>query len=326
MYDIINRAQNLTLPVVTIDVTNVQRDPNRVFNKQDSFTHNTTESTTPRAITQYRTPVPVQISISLSILAGYQLDLEQIASNFMAYFNPYIILATKVPSDHGPDYDLEVRTKATWDGSLNISTPTQTTYADKFRRVGEANFILDAWIYPESADDIEPIYFIDANFYAVNDDLDTSSYYYLSGEAFTLSSYSAGTEHKETVSLSGTPTITNIFYAASGQNLAIESTFVIPDANERVILLYGHQFEFTDLVLLSATSDSLFSGLTSFTDTNYGTVSGYPLSSFEVLNNNMLQVTIPSTVGVAAEFDLVTYNQAGWSATYEVNQFHFEYE
>lgn len=324
MYDIVNRAQNITLPVVAVDVTNIQRDPSRVFNKQDSFHHNTTQNNTPGSITQYRTPVPVQISVSLSILAGYQLDLEQIASNFMAYFNPYVILATKVPTDLGPEYDLEVRTKATWDGSLGIQTPTNTTYADKFRRVGEASFVLDAWIYPEAVDDLKPIYFIDANFHAIDSDIaTTSSYYFLSGEMFELSSYSSGAQHRDTISLSGTPTNTNIFFSSSGQNIALDTSIIFQTPNERHILLYGHQYDFLDVVLLSSNNTSLYPASTSYESTYYGTVSGYPLSSYEVLNNNMLQITIPGT-NEEGMFDIITYNQAGWSSTYEVNEFSFE--
>jgi hypothetical protein len=33
MYDIINKAQNLTLPVVAVNLTSVTRDNDRVFNK-----------------------------------------------------------------------------------------------------------------------------------------------------------------------------------------------------------------------------------------------------------------------------------------------------
>ena len=33
MYDIINKAQNLTLPVVAINLTSISRDESRVFNK-----------------------------------------------------------------------------------------------------------------------------------------------------------------------------------------------------------------------------------------------------------------------------------------------------
>ena len=33
MYDIVNKAQNLTLPVVAINLTSVTRDESRVFNK-----------------------------------------------------------------------------------------------------------------------------------------------------------------------------------------------------------------------------------------------------------------------------------------------------
>lgn len=326
MYDVVNRSQNINLPVVAINATDIQRTPDRVYNKHDSFYYNNSQFLTPGSITRHRTPVPVRISLDLSILAGYQLDLEQIASNFIAYFNPYIILSTKVPSELGPSYDLEVRTKAQWGGSLTISTPIELTYAEKFRRVGDASFTLDSWIYPEAIDDAKPIYFIDANFYVLSGKvLDTSSYYYLSSETFTLSTYPEGVQDKETVSLSGTPTITNIFFSTSGKNIELDSTLSFPASSGCTLLLYGYQFDFLDYVLLSSNNVSMFSSLTSLPSTYYGTVSGQilNLSSYEVLNNNMLQVFVPA-VNVAGNFDIITYNQAGWSSTYEVNEFNLE--
>jgi hypothetical protein len=260
----------------------------------------------------------------------------------MAYFNPYIVLTTKVPTELGPDYDLEVRTKATWDDNFAISTPKELTYADKFRRVGDTSFTIDSWIFPAAADDVEPIYYIDANFYAVSDKiLTTASYYVLSGESFTLSAYPEGVQHKETVSLSGIPTITNIFMPSSGSVVPVTNTLRFSSFNTDYTytwLLYGKRFKDIDYVLLSSTRanfgpdrvswsqtlTSLPSTLPSFT----GRVSGFlaPLSTYEVFNDNMMQISwtvMPGEIG-DYDFNFITYNQAGWSSTYNVGGFNFE--
>ena len=42
-------------------------------------------------------PVPVNLEVSMSILARYMEDVDQIISNFAPYNNPYIILSWPVP-------------------------------------------------------------------------------------------------------------------------------------------------------------------------------------------------------------------------------------
>jgi hypothetical protein len=318
MYDIVNKSQNLTLPIIAINATDVQRTSERVFNKHDSFYYNNAQFNTPGSITRHRTPVPVRISLEMSILAGYQLDLEQIASNFIAYFNPYIILSTKVPTDIGPSYDLEVRTKATWNGTLNIATPVDLTYAEKFRRIGDTSFVLDSWIYPEHVEDVKPIYFIDANFYAISQKIvDTSAYYYLSGETYTLSTYPAGVQGKDTVSLSGTPSVTNIFYSTSSVNIELDSGIVFTGDNTRKLTIYGYNFNRLDYIILSAADTSLYGPLTSLQSTYYGPVSGTILNvdDYSVLSNNIVDINISRFSLSGENFSLIFYNQAGWDTT-----------
>ena len=39
LYDLVNKAQNLTVPVVAVSITNVARDEDRVFNKNSGFSY-----------------------------------------------------------------------------------------------------------------------------------------------------------------------------------------------------------------------------------------------------------------------------------------------
>ena len=47
--------------------------------------------------TAYSQPVPIDISVSMNIYAAYQTDVEQIISNFVPYFEPYLTIETAVP-------------------------------------------------------------------------------------------------------------------------------------------------------------------------------------------------------------------------------------
>lgn len=320
--DIVVENSNLTLPVVSIDLKSVSRDPNRVFNKNDSFYQNGNRSATPSIITRFRTPVPVKLDVSMMIAAGFQVDLEQIISNFVAYFNPYIALAYKVPSNIGPEYDLEVRSKATWSGTVSVTSPTDMTHLTKIKRTADTSFTIDAWIYPEAIDHQEPIYFIDTHFYAIKSEFD--NYYSLSGQDFTLSSYPAGAQHKDSFYLSGTPTISDIFFSLSGQNLPLDNSITFQGPQQRYLLLYGENFSKLESVMLSASNDSVYPQISTYPSEYYGDVVAYPLSTYRVLNDNMIEVQLPYSPGNGF-FNVLTYNAAGWSSTYDVKNFSFEW-
>ena len=87
LFDIANQSQNLTLPVIAVSINSVSRDNERVFNKIAGFFTNRTQTESNRGTTSayMRTPVPVNISVSMSILAKYQSDMDQIISNFVPY-------------------------------------------------------------------------------------------------------------------------------------------------------------------------------------------------------------------------------------------------
>ncbi len=92
MYDIINKAQNLTLPVVAINLTGVTRDNDRVFNKLAPSYIPAQEKEASKVSSKFLLPVPVNLEVSMSILARYMADIDQIISNFVPYNNPYIII------------------------------------------------------------------------------------------------------------------------------------------------------------------------------------------------------------------------------------------
>ena len=82
MYDIVNKAQNLTLPVVAVNLTSVTRDESRIFNKLAPSYLPGQLKEDPNKGSKFLMPVPVDLSVSMSIMTRYMADADQIISNF----------------------------------------------------------------------------------------------------------------------------------------------------------------------------------------------------------------------------------------------------
>ena len=158
MYDIVNKAQNLTLPVIAINPTSISRDSSRVFNKLDGFYNYKNET----YLNTIKTPVPINITVSVSILARYMQDMDQIVSNFIPYANPYIIISWKEPLGLTTE-TFEIRTEVLWDGNINLTSPTDLTYSDKFRITADTTFTIKGWLFKDSNVNYPSIYNIKVN-------------------------------------------------------------------------------------------------------------------------------------------------------------------
>ena len=173
LYDIVNRSQNLTLPVVAVSINNITRDNDRVFNKLAGFYFNKTENETDRGFVSafVRTPVPINIGINMSIIAKYQSDMDQILSNFVPYNDPYIVISWKVPEAAKLTIPQEIRSEVLWSGDVNLEYPTDISATDKYRLVANTSFTIKGWLFKDLTKDNEAqnIYFINSNFANVDE-------------------------------------------------------------------------------------------------------------------------------------------------------------
>ena len=297
MYDIVNKAQNLTLPVVALNVTSISRDEKRVFNKLD-YLHNFSSE---KNNTSVKMPLPINISISMSILTRYMEDMDQIISNFIPYTNPYIILAWKEPTN-GTEV-IEIRSEVLWDGSIAMSTPTDTTFSDKFRITADTSFTIKGWLFKDRNETATPIYYIDTNYRIPESDL------YLSYNSLS------STNIITTQSISAYPTITNVFYSTTGMQFSMLSSYSIVDMNINNFILNGDNYQYTSYVLLSSNNLTLVPNITSVATAKMGTVSGYilPTSYYNIINNNTILFNLPALSGVG-KLNVIVTNPAGYAS------------
>ncbi|NBW56609.1 hypothetical protein EBR43_02255 [bacterium] len=213
IYDLVNKAQNLTVPVVAINISSVSRDESRVFNKLAGFylTRGASENDIARTSKYYRSPVPVNVGVSMSFLTKFQTDMDQIISNFVPYNNPYIVISWKVPEGliPGAGKFVEIRSEVLWDGNISLSYPTDLNAFDKYRIVGDTSFVIKGWLFPYLQGPASNIYQIDSDF---NVSANISTYESLSGDTFTYPTSTNLVNETETVSVSGLPFITNVDY------------------------------------------------------------------------------------------------------------------
>jgi hypothetical protein len=156
--DILDKAQNLQLPVVALTNGGIARDPNRVFNKiQGSYM----SSSDPTKTNKLLQPVPVDLTVNMTILTRYQSCYDQIITNFIPYFDPYIIISWRTPSM--PDY--EIRSQVVWSGNVATTYPYDINTTTVARVEGTTSFTFKGWLFKARPSTPEGIIFnVNANF------------------------------------------------------------------------------------------------------------------------------------------------------------------
>ena len=138
--DLLDKAQNLQLPVIALTNGGISRDPNRVFNKiQGSYM----TSTSPTQTNKLLQPVPIDLAINMTILTRFQEDYDQIVTNFVPYFDPYIIISWRTPSM--PDY--EIRSQVVWSGNITATYPYDINSTTVARVEGTTSFTFKGWLF-----------------------------------------------------------------------------------------------------------------------------------------------------------------------------------
>ena len=263
----------------------------------------------------------------MSIMTYYQTDMDQILSNFVPYTNPYIIISWKIPSTFNLSAEQEIRSEVLWDGSLSMGYPIELNGSTKPRITADTNFTIKGWLFQKAPSDYSKnIFFINANFNNINSFTSNflttyDDYASLSGLTLTYPASSRLYSDTEVVSISGSPSITNVFYknANKGNNIfELYNNYTVNSGrlSGGIVTIEGRSFQYTDYVILSSNVSNFYQTLTSFNFTYFPTVSGYILSQdyWEVLSPNVITVTLPALTA-NGKFDIVVIDKVGWDST-----------
>lgn len=290
----------ITVPVVSISLGGISRDKSRVFNKNEGFnipynTHEVPE----QFLKNIPQPVPINITINMSIMTRYQQDMDQIISNFVPYCDPYIVISWKFPGLTESSVPFEIRSEVLWSGDIRPTYATELQASQPFRLTADTTFTIKGWIFKRMEEVVKKVYYINADFSPVSK---TSLLEKL---------------QSETISISAVPNIKSAY----PYNLSFwDGIDDIPDLNSYEVDLYGKYFFDVRNVYLSASNVNMLSGAQ--IHDIFGTFPklsahnppfvGIKLSSYEVQGDNHLKFNIPQIPQTNGYIDVIVENEAGY--------------
>lgn len=148
LHDLVNKPQHISVPAIAVNIAGMSRDNSRVFNKIAGSWY-TRDQRLPDGMlkTDYLPqPVPVDISIKMSVITKYQTDMDQILTNFIPYTDPYIVVSWRNP-DKSLSLPQEIRSVVEWSGNINIDYPTELNKENFFRVTADTDFTIKGWMF-----------------------------------------------------------------------------------------------------------------------------------------------------------------------------------
>jgi len=307
LHDLVNKAGHIKPPIVSVFISNVRRAPNRVFNKIEGPYY--TLSHIQSGYEKLLQPVPVDITLNMSIVTRFQQDLDQILSNWAPWNDPYVVVSWQMPIT-----ELEIRSHIIWDGNININTPHDTNATEFYRQTADTTFTIEGWLFKKPDDPVGKIYKITTTFNAVSDIMDNFEYLESMADPYN-------------------PLNTEIFVISARPQLYECTPYAtLPCVSGRYFTLYGKMFDWVTSLYASGGTGvydlaptgwpvSAVSGIyTMFYDpassnarisAYYPGFSAVEIATWSKSSDTEIQFMLP--VPVSAGFiDIIAFNEAGY--------------
>jgi hypothetical protein len=155
-HDLTQQKTNIKLPLVNVYVTGITRNEQRVANNVSTLPFDT--NPTSSIFLNIGAPVPIDIGINMTIITKYQRDMEQILTNWIPYFDPYI----NVSWNH-PITNQELQSRIIWSGSAPIQSPDNLAGNTPFQWVCDTAFTMEGWLFKNDLPPAKKIIFINTS-------------------------------------------------------------------------------------------------------------------------------------------------------------------
>lgn len=311
--EIVNKAQHHKMPCISISIGGIRRNPNRVFNKIDGSWWTDTLARDPKAANWINLlqPVPIDITVNVSILSRFQADTDQILANFIPYSDPYFVISWKWP-EIIPISNFEIRSIVKWSENVNFSYPADFSADTPYWTNADTSFTIESWMFKNRPPDGKPIYTIDHSFTSVS-----------AIEDFSVMKSFEDTFNTDYFVISARPqsVLVDPFY-----------TYINPLGmpDEREFKITGRMMDYVRSVYLSSANWNMFNYTTTgdFLTSGPTLVSAYSVSSFaasasyppftgvELLSSNWItdkyHTTFKFTPTQVGTFDVILVNGAGY--------------
>lgn len=294
LHDLANKQQHISLPIICVSMGGLKRDKERVFNKLDG---SYTDAINKPQYAHLQQPVPVDLTLNVSILTRYQIDLDQILSNFIPYTDPYVVVSWKWP-DPNTNKTIEIRSAVMWNEDISMDFPKDLQNNAPLRFIADTSFVVKGWLFKNPGHPAKTIYKIDTTFTAVSD-------IYYNYELMKGMMYQGNTD---ILTISARPFITSV----------TPSSIIL--CQPTPIILKGTMMDYVTAVYVSG-SENVFDNQTyhnplawnSAVSASYPGFNGINIddTNWNIIDKNTLSITIPSA-STAGHIDIITLNEAGY--------------
>jgi len=317
LHDLINKQEHITLPLIAVCMGGIKRDKERVFNKHEG--HYVNALAPEKYAFHLLQPVPVDITFKVSIMTRYQIDMDQIITNFVPYTDPYVIISWPWP-DPITGKTLEIRSAVMWNEDITMEYPEELEKSTPLRFNADTSFTVKGWLFKNSENIVRPIYRIEHNFTAVK---------HLYDNYQLMKSMEQPGINSETLYVSGRPFIQSV------------APYAISVNRPATITVIGSMMDYVSSVYVSGT-EGMFNNVSEYfpvSGISSTLVSGsflpfsgimIPTSSWRVMDRTALQFTIPPPLSTG-KMDIILTNDAGLikdtsSIAPTITSFRFPYE
>lgn len=287
LHDLTNKAQHITLPVVAYWVKSVSLDTKRMFNKLDG-----SDQVINQTLKHLPQPLPIKIELDVSFLAKYQSDIDQIISNLIVYFQPYIAISWN-------RFDLpwhEIRNKVIWSGNVGLTYPVDINDNQPTRVTGDTSFTVEGWLFKQDETASGEIRVIEASFSALSS---------ISNNIDYLVSQ-VNTENTETMTISGEP----VLVSAYPYNVLTDTEYGVTIYGNFLRGISAAYLSSGDVYpSLSSTLVDIFSASPTLS-TNNPAFSGFQVD-FTINSENSITIDLPPALS-AGYVDVIFVNRVGY--------------
>ena len=290
LHDLVNKAKHIKLPVISVNIASMNRNVGRVFNKIEGPYYNMGINDV--GFTHPLQPVPIDITMNMSIITRFQSDMDQIITNFAPYNDPYIVISWKAPyTGH------EIRTIVKWSGDINFEYPIDIAANTPYRVVANTAFTIEGWLYKDPTEPVGKIYKIDTSFTSLSD---------LDAKYETMFNYT-NEDNTDFFVISGRP-----------QVRTADPYISIPCVEDKRITIDGTWFDTLCTMYVSG-SPGVFDNMSWHNPASgnyrisgmYPGFSGVEVDTWTAHTDSLLTFTMPSAVS-AGYVDIIAYNEAGY--------------
>lgn len=326
MYSLVNKAKNYTMPVVFVTLSSIKMDKERIVSKHSTISRYENE-----IADSYLMPVPVTISVSVTILSKLLTDIHQLYGKLCTQFRPYCTFSWYVPKSETSLYE-ELRSKVEWQGDLSLETRDKIEGEEEEKYTGKMSFDITGWFFPESKGCRSNIILDIGTDKYIDYDLSQRIYSETTMDRPLVSLYqaSAGKPYNNPREFAnGHPLINNAFIITPAPNnkeayfmlddIRAKQDFAALDFNKSKMLIEGYNFHEKTQVLVVPVNNSKVRGKGKKVGYNYGDsnllplkyettkkspdIEGYPID-VEYINSNKIKIDLKQ-LNNKGEFDLI---------------------